>query len=935
MKKILSLLCVALCSTSAFAQEPVMFDGQQDTLTYSGHTPISKDRSVGAVSVITGEQLLKTNATSVPAAISGLTMGFLNTGTQIRGNSAPLIIVDGQRNRSIYALALEEVECVYVLRDANSKIMYGSEAANGVILVQTKRGNDIDKPYIKVNGEFGHRRAQYIPEYLDSYEYAKAYNQARVNDGFVDEPFYSDEELEGYRLGEDQVKYPNNDFYDTFINNWKNYTRANLEMGGNKNDIAYFFNGGYYGDNGMEKVGEQQRYNRLSVRTNLDYKVNNVLSIYADAAARWDMTNRSHLTSGNIFSALSSHRPNAYPIFVGQWGDIDSLGRGETDLANLYGELTRKGYVYEETVYAQTNIGLKFDMNRAVKGLTGQVGLSYDTYTTMQRGQKLTYSRYQLKDDVLVNDEVAEPELGKEQKFYDHIVRNLGIAAQLTYDRSFGKHDVLATAVFDLQTYMDKLSTSEQPNAWTTQPSIKNMQDDKGLTGAFKVNYAYDNRYVVEGSLSVLGSDKFAPENRWGVFGSAGAAWNLHNESFMENAEGINKLKLKASYGVMGYDKGYDYLLYQTIYKLNGQFYGGPQNVTWKAAYTPKQIANAGFTFEEVAELNAGIEANFLDNRLMVEANYFDENNTGIPVAVSSIYPGYMGFESTALPKVNFNAISTTGAELSLYWADKINDDFRYGIGGNVTFVRSIYDVYEQTAQAYEHEYVAGREVGAIVGLMADGLYQNQADIDNTGLTSAFTTTLQPGDIKYVDYIKDGLIDSHDQCVIGNTLPKYTYNLYLNLQWKRLSLSVHGQGAGDFDKLLTWNSFYKSTGTSKYSKVVLGAAVQDESGNIQPNATYPRLTSLDSGHSFNRTSTYWMVAGDFLNLKSINLTYDVPESFVSKIKAQGLQVYLNCNNLASVSSFKSQYGFDPINNSNGISAEPTFRTFSIGLNLIY
>ncbi len=924
MKKILSLLSVVLCSTSLFAQEPIMFNGQQDTLTYSGYTPISKDRYVGAVSVITGEQLRNSGSSSVGSALSGLGLGLFNTGASIRGNGESLVIIDGQRNRSISSITVEEVETVYVLRDATAKIMYGSEAANGVILIQTRRGTDVEKNYVKVNGEFGHQRAQYIPEYLDSYDYAMAYNQARINDGY--EAYYSDQTLEGYRLGEDLVAYPNTDYYDTFINNWRNYSRANIEMGGSKDDISYFFNGGYYGDAGLQKVGEKHRYNRLNVRTNLDYKVNSFISVYADAAARWDMTNRSQLEESDLFSAMSSTRPNEYPLFVGEWGDIDSLGRGETDTENLYGELAKKGYIYDETVFAQTNMGLKFDLNENVKGLTARVGFSYDTYTSLQRGQEVTYSRYQYVDGVLVNDGVADSEAGTEEDFYDYIVRNLGLTAQVNYERNLGKHDILATAVFDYQTYMDKLSVGD----------VASMQDDKGLTGAMKINYAYDNRYVVEGSLSLLGSDKFAADHRWGLFGSAGVAWNMHNESFLEDVDFIDKLRLKASYGVMGYDRYYDYLLYMTMYSANGELKTGPQNTgnDWTPGYTPSQIANPSLTYEKFAEFNAGVEAVLFKNRLMLEANYFNEYNSGIPTIVSSIYPGYMGFDSDALPMINYNAISTTGAELSLNWSDRVNSNFSYGIGGNVMYVRSVYDIYEQDPQSYDHEYIAGREVGYITGLKADGLYQNQADINATGLSSSYTSNIQPGDVKYVDYIEDGLIDSHDIDVIGNSLPKYTYNLYLNLKWKRLSLYVHGQGAAEFDKMLNYVSFYQSTGTTKYSNVVLGAAVQDSTGNIQSDATYPRLTSESSGHSY-RNSTYWMVDGDFFNLKTVQLTYSLPQSVVSKIKAQGLDVYVRCNNLASISSFKSEYGFDPINFYNGITTNPTFRTFSVGINLIY
>ena len=936
MKNIyLSILMTCFGTSVIYAQNntPVSFDGQQDSIISLPYTKIDKERHVGAVSTVTGEQLSHSNKFGLNSAIDGLATGLIimngscNPGAEgftwkvrglSRGNDGdgPLSVIDGMNNRSLSSITNEEIESVQVLKDITAKMLYGSKAANGVIMITTKRGKG--KTSYKATGEYGFKQATRTPEYLSSYDYVKYFRQAMINDGLT--PRYTEEDMIGYAEGVDPLRYPNVDFYDTFVKPNTSFYRANVQVNGNKNNVGYFLNLGYYGEGGLEAVGKSTSYDRLNLRSNLDYKINDFMSAYLDIAARWDMWSRPNITYNNFFNAISTHRPNDYPLFMGEYGDDTMLGWSKNQDTNLYGELTRKGYADDENSYAQTNIGLNFDLYKITPGLKAKLFMSYDAFSALSKGKTYKYSRLRLEDDGTFT-KVGEDEVkGSEAKFSDNIYRNFGVTGQIDYSRGWDKHEVLSNLVYNVQRKMDKMLLN----------GPKTVQDDKSMNIALRANYAYDRRYAVEVDGSLMGSDKFTKENRWGLFGAAGFAWNISNEEFMKDIEWIDFLKLKGSFGVMGYDNSFAYMVYDNFYTANGNYRVGENNSEIEYGFKPSQIGNKNFTFEKSRETNIGIEGTFFSNRLSMEGNFFYEYRYDIPTNVQTLIPGYVGYGSV-YPMLNYNEISNRGVEVGMSWKDRIGE-LKYQIGGNFMFTRAIHEVYDEN-NLYEHQNRTGKSTDAIMGWVSDGLYKNQQEIDDHSVSSLYGE-IKPGDIRFLNVtndLNDNVINDYDKVFIGNSFPRVNYALNINLEYKGFSLYMLGQGVAGFDRMMT-NSYYFCTGENKYSVNVLGTAiVNPETGNIQDNATYPRLTSLSTGHSY-RNSDYWMENGSYFKLRTVELAYQLPKKVCKKFGANGLKFFAKGDNLFTLSSIKD---VDPEDINAGITGNPMFRSFSFGFDITY
>lgn len=936
MKKIVLLIMSIYCGGVALLAQGnniIRFDGQQDSVVALPHMQIDKERSVGAVSTVTGEQLSHSTRYEINTAMTGLASGLFvlggstNPGSEAatwkirglsRGNDGdgPLIVIDGQNNRSLSSITIEEVESVQVLKDITAKMLYGSKAANGVIMITTKRGKG--KTRYRATGEFGLKQAVHIPEFINSKDYTRLYNQALKNDGLAS--LYSAEDIAGYAAANNPEKYPDVDFYDIFLKENTQFYRANLQVEGSRNKIGYFLNLGYYGENGLEAVGDGTKYTRLNVRSNLDYQINDYISSYLDIAARWDLWSRPNLSYSVFFNSLSTHRPNDYPLFMGEYGDENSLGWGVNQSTNLYGELTRKGYADDENSFAQTNMGLKFNLNHLVRGLTAKVSLSYDAYNAISKGKTYTYSRVRLEEDgsyVRVGEDNLK---GTESKFSDDTYRNLGLNGQVDYSTSWQKHELLANMVYNVQ----------RKSVKTILNGPSTIQDDKSMNVGLRMNYAYDRKYIVELDASLMGSDKFIKENRWGMFGAVGLAWNISRENFMRELDWLDVLRVKGSFGVMGYDNAYDYLMYESFYSSNGNFRTGNKNSMIEYGHKISQIGNKDFTFEKSRELNIGLEGRFLKDRLALDANYFYEYRYDIPTELKYQIPSYVGFNAT-YPNMNYNEISNRGFELSVSWGDRTGA-LKYQVGANFMYTKAIHEKIDEK-NMYTHQNRAGRETDAIMGWLADGLYQNEAEVQEHGVISKYGN-IKPGDIKLLDVINDrgdNIIDDYDKVFIGNSFPRVNYALNLNLEYKGISLYLLGQGVAGFDRMMS-NSYYFCTGQSKYSEKVLGTAiVNPETGNIQQGATYPRLTSLDNGHSY-RASTYWIEKGSYFKLRTAELAYTIPASICSKIGADNLKVFVKGDNLFTLSTIKD---LDPENINAGLTGNPMFRTFSVGIVLNY
>ena len=931
MKKIIfsALLVVFALNLSVLAQNETVSsaDSQKIQLPYA---KLDKDRVVGAVDVIRGDLLRHSTEYRANAALAGLAAGLYvdkssgqpgsnSASLKIRGRSrggqsdAPMIIVDGIPNRSLNDLALESIESISVLKDITAKMMYGSAAANGVILITTKRGY-VSKRKIKLSVDGGLRTPTVLPEYIEAGDYAERYNQARINDGLdlpADDPayvpFYSQEAIDHFKNGTSPLMYPNEDYYATFLRQYSEYERVNATLEGGNSGSQYYINLEYVHEEGLEAVGDRNKHNVINLMSNLDYRVNDVVSMSLDISSRMALRSLSNVSADNMFGALSSHRPGDYPFFVGQFGDIDSLGwspvSGQT---NLYGDLTRKGYNTHQTFRAQTSFGIDFDLNKYVDGLTAGVRLGFDSYNTISIGKTLSYSSFNVvREDSLVRVGVDNVK-GSEKKNSDDFYRNIAGIANVDYVKDFGKSSLVANLVFTARSKALKL----------TQSGLATVQDDKNINTALRVNYQYDDKYVIEGTSSYMGTDRFQRGNRFGLFGAAGAGWIMSNEDFLSDADAIDYLKLKASYGVMGYDQAFDYFLYRDEFAGGGSMRFGIDNGALPVEYGQilSQLGNTALEFEKSRELNVGIEGRFFNNALSLEANYFNEYRYDIPTILSNSIPNYV---SNVFPTGNYNAVSNQGVDLAVQFSKK-SGDFAYSFGGNFMYSKSIWDQYDEL-NPYSNLDREGKATDMILGWDFAGFYETQADIDAHGVTSQYGEIL-PGDIKYNDYnndLGDNTIDTYDRIEIGHSYPRINYALNLSLAFKGIELYVLGQGVTNVDKLLT-NEYYYNTGEDKYSAYVL----KDD---------YPRLTTYNSGHSY-RASSYWMTDGSYFKIRTAELSYTLPESVSKKITASKVKFFVRGTDLLTFSTITE---LDPEEMDAGISSYPMMKTGSVGLKIVF
>lgn len=888
---------------------------------------LEADRVVGAVDVIDGELLNKTSYYNTPQGIKGLAAGLYGM-NKVRGNSRggtsdqALVIVDGIANRTYDYIAPEEIESIQVLKDATAKMLYGSKAANGVILVTTKRGLD-QKSKLSFSAETGLKMPTIVPEYLNSGDYTRLYNQAEVNDG-KDVLTYSADDLAQYAdPSADRIKYPDVDYNDEFLKSHKNYTRVNGQLRGGNDKTRYFLNGAYTRENGMIAVGDEQIKHRFNIRSNLDYKVNDIVSMNLDIATVLHYEEYPFTAESDVYAMINEHRPNDYPLYLDANNKENTLGygRGRVD-ENLYGELTRKGYKNEKDYYTQNALGIDFNLSSLVEGLSASAEVSLDAISYLNTGQELEYSRYQvgnaINPDTII--QVGTDDLsGEQKKFADNFTRNFGGIGSLNYINTFDKHAIQADMVYTMQRLAYKTKTDGS--------SVS--QDDKSMNLGLRANYAFDKRFVLQVSSSLMGSDKFTAENRWGLYGAAGAAWILSNESFLENSDLFDYLKLKASYGKMGYDRDFDYYVYRDEYGTSFNYDLGHNNSNRIQATTVSSLGNPDFTFEESTELNLGMEATMIDNRLSFEFNYFDEKRTGMPVQSTSYLPDYV-IGNIDIPLVNTNAVHNTGLDFTVQYADMVGD-FYYAVGGNLLYSKAVYDVYDELYE-YDHLRMEGQETDATFGWLAEGLYQDAADITAHGVTSAYGTVL-PGDIKYTNTVNDRndyIIDTYDRQVIGNWSPRVNYAVNINLAYKGFELFVLGQGRAGYDRMM--NTYYQNYGGRKFTDYALGAANPNDLSTIS-GASHPRLTTLSgsSAHSY-RSSTYWMVDGGYFKLRTVELTYNLPSNVAQRIFANAAKVYVRGNDIMTLSKTPE---IDPESTNAGITTSPLYSTVTMGLKLTF
>lgn len=906
-------------------EKSIPYGGVKDEVELPFRKTIARE-IVGATSTIDEDAISSSNQMNVLNILSGKAPG-LNvsqvptepgrsaTVLNIRGlsrsatDNAPLIIIDGIE-RPLEDLTPEEIESITVLKDATSKILYGPKAVNGVLLVKTKRGIKYKRDR-QFNIEFGAQTPVRMPEYLNSADYATMYNQARINDGLS--PYYTQTDIDGYRMGTNPVLYPDVDFHKLCLNDHMSYRKAIAQFRGGNESAQYYVNATYAGYGGYEAVGKNNTSNKFNLRVNLDYKVNDWLKAFVDIAGQMEFYTTNYMSADKLFSRLSSHRPNAYPIKFSDPGNPGTEIYGAMENANLsssreniYAEMALGGSKENTVRKGQTNIGFDLSLDRYVKGLSAKAYVTFDVYNYLVVGKNENFSSYRpiFNENSLIGKELltVEKKVSDKSRIADQMYRNYGYFGQLSYDRTFQAKHQLKSDLVIFQSRRENLGSS---------------QDDVNRTFALRTNYVYNKKWIAELDMAVMGSSRFTKGNRYGYFPTVGVAWIASEEKFLKDKEWLDFLKIKASTGLLGTDNYFDFFLFESRWNTSQSTHFGPKLEEDVNTSTLVHVGNPDLTWEKSFEINIGAEASFL-NCLTADFNYFNNYRYDILTPTTS----FSSINGGELMYRNYGSVRNQGVELALEYSGNIGK-LHYSIGGNTIWSKAVYEKTDDMEGLSSNRKKEGKPVDTRFGLIAEGLFKSGDEIAAHPVQDF--GPVQIGDVKYANINNDHHINENDMLPIGNEYPRFQFGLNINLAYKGFELSLSGSGMAQYDIYLN-NSYYWMREDQKYSTFV-----KNYFNPSTGEGKFPRLTTQQNQNNY-RSSSLWMRSGNFFKLRDAMLSYSLPQNITSKMTLKQVKLFVRGSNLFTISSIKD---LDPEYIDAGVTGYPFFRSFTGGINVVF
>ena len=838
--------------------------------------------------------------------------GLIGT-TNIRGIGNALVVIDGIP-RDINSVNIQEIDQITVLKDVNATVLYGTQAKNGVILITTKRGDPL-KRQINVIAERGMSAVTELPNYLNSADYMTLYNEALRNDG-INVPRFSPELIANHRNPDNIYRYPSVDYYsDEFLRSFKNTNRVLTEFSGGNQNTRYYTNLGWINTGSIFQQGEPDVNNRLNARGNIDFRVNDFITSYLDAVVVFDIHNSPN---GNFWNNAATLHPYYYSLLLPANMVTDTtliqtarlindeyiLGGTTQYQDNVYGNKFLAGKSTNIRRTAQFNGGVDVDLDQLTDGLKFRSYLSFDFYNQYRQHVTNTYAVYDPTWDE--NDQIVS--LSKINEDVSTGVQNLGSGGLTRRIGGYGMFDY--NKIFD-----DVHQVSGQLlGYYNTIDHNDVLITQKHAHVGLRLAYNYQQRYFADFSSNYAHSIKLPENNRGGFSPSLGLAWVLSNEDFWAQNNTIDYLKLKASAGILNTDASMGYYLYDESYWFSGT-YGWGDGAYSGNIVTSGRSANPHLGFEKMKSLNVGVESYLINRQFGVELNYFYNQYSDQVIRRTNYYPAYL---SSLYPDENYGADAYNGVDLGLSWNRTIRD-FSFNIGGNLLYANSEV-ITRDELWAYDYLYRTGQPTDALFGLESIGFFKDQEDIDNSPIQSF--GEVQPGDIKYKDVNNDGIIDENDMMKIGNSQAKFSYGMHVVLKYRNLDLFILGNGRTGYQYYQSGDYFWLD-GNAKYSEVALDRWTPETA----ETATYPRLSSKSNTNN-HRNSTFWLKDGAFFNLNRVQLTYTLPQSWVSTAPIKEASIYLRGSNLLLVSK---DARFRQLN----VGTEPQYRNFGLGARILF
>lgn len=955
---------VSLVPDSEMLEETVVVAfGQQKKLSVTG-----------AISTVASADLRKTTSTRLDNALAGRVTGLTSMqsgggqpgvdgatmylrGAATTNGKSPLILVDGVERDNIRTIDMNEVESISVLKDASATALYGVQGANGVILIQTRKGQK-GKAQLNISVDQSWTSFTKEPSRLHSWEYCELRNEALMNDSQA--PEFSEETIAKFRnplLGLDpsspdydnqvairKAVYCDNDYYRMYLKSNTPQTRANANISGGTDFVNYFVNVGYIHQGGNlntespDYLGyDPQCYmNRLSLRSNLDFHITKNLTASLNIASYAENVNmpavgdlyrgdQSWMITDIIYQSQTILPISPGPVTDPRFGGVSDgvVGYNYLD-RSAYEIINRRGFHTNKRKNLNTQFSVNWDLGELVtKGLSVNGMAAYDTYNIGvlegRKKERVYNVRVDYDSETLSysssNGDKIEPLTMTSSRFSNY---QIYVQGSINYARTFGKHNVTAMATAYRRFY-EGTSADIPYNVLGT---------------AARATYSFDDRYLVEGNLGYNGSEQFAPSKRFGLFPSGSIGWIASNESFLKGNKYLTWLKFRASYGLVGNDSmGGLRFLYQDDNKIqsgNGFVQGLGGKIVKEGL-----IGNKSITWELSKKMNLGVEIGlFKDFRINVD--YFTEKRDQILLKRRTV-PSFQGVSSDYIPRVNMGKVDNHGVDVEVSYSHTFNRDFsissrvNFGFNDNTAIELDEPMRSEEYAYQYHEEgFRLGQEFGYLIDWDSpgNGYFTSQDEIDSY-YPYGFGGKPRVGDFVYKDVNGDGVIDQKDLSPIGysTTVPGLNYGISLGLNFKGIDFNVLFSGLGRYSKYYSGQGVVEWTKQGTYFDWTRNGWTEERYKNGE-KITYPAISTTKTvSHTEN---DFFIQNRSFLRLKNIELGYTLPERFLSKVGVKALRVYVSGQNLFVWDNLRITHIDPEQNNSYGY---PITKNVTLGLNI--
>lgn len=933
-----------------------------------GYGTQRKISNIGAQSSMKMEDI-KTPSASLTTTLAGRLAGVVavqRTGEPgkdaadiwIRGistpnTSSPLVLVDGVE-RSFNDIDPEDIESLTTLKDASATAVYGVRGANGVILIKTKPGK-VGKPTVSADYYESFTRFTKMVDLADGITYMNAANEAMRNDGIATK--YTEDQIRNTIAGKDPYLYPNVDWLKEIFNDWGHNRRVNVNVRGGSEKVAYYASVSYFNETGMtvtdkniDTYDSKMKYSRYNFTTNLNIDVTPTTKVEIGAQGYLGEGNYPAISSADLYNAAMSISPVEYPKMFFVNGEAFVPGTStNNNFNNPYSQATRRGYDNLTKNQIYSNLRVTQDLDMLTKGLKLTAMYAFDVYNEIHVHQDRAESTYNFLDTSVPYDMNGQPIL---QRIYEgsNVLsykqetsgnKKTYLEASLNYDRTFNDdHRVSALFLFNQQ------SKLLYPKG-TLEDAIPYRM--MGIAG--RATYSWKDRYFAEFNIGYNGAENFSPKHRFGTFPAFGVGWVVSNEKFWQPlSKAVSFLKIRYTDGKVGNSEVSDRrFMYLDQMKENGD-YGykfGPNGTKWSGYETVNMAVD--LIWEESRKQDLGIDLKLFNDDLSIVFDLFKERRENILLKREHSIPSFLGYNTSA-PYGNIGIIENKGFDGTIEYNKRINKDWVIALRGNVTFNKDKWIQGELPEQKYEWMNQYGHNINGVKGYVAEELF-TQTEIDDmarweslSDANKAITPkpfasqfgTVKAGDIKYKDLNNDGQIDAYDQTYISRgDVPTTVYGFGFTVGWKDLSVGMMFQGVAGAERVLNGSSVNPFNGGGGSGNLYSNIGDRWTEENPDQNAFYPRLSygseTTSNINNFQK-STWWVRNMNFLRLKTLQISYNLPKPWVNKVHLKNAAVYVMGTNLFTLSRFKL---WDPELNTDNGASYPNTTSYSVGINFTF